>query len=196
MFCSIYLTEYLSINSIQVTWIRIFGLWSDCGAAGLHWLPAGTARICLRPHFPYKVMNSHWQTIFETVVSTKTIILYYVYRINYTFNPLFSFCIYRGLVFDTMYGNLLKVDAYGNILVCVHGFNFLRGWVIPATIKPCLDGLDHWTLMKPMEYVLIMFLCSLPALTPESCIPTSLSSVMTQNASTSSTHSLTFQVGT
>lgn len=33
----------------------------------------------------------------------------------------------RGLVFDTMYGNLLKVDAYGNILVCVHGFNFLRG---------------------------------------------------------------------
>lgn len=34
---------------------------------------------------------------------------------------------FRGLVFDTMYGNLLKVDAYGNILVCVHGFNFLRG---------------------------------------------------------------------
>lgn len=39
---------------------------------------------------------------------------------------------FRGLVFDTMYGNLLKVDAYGNILVCVHGFNFLRGWVFPA----------------------------------------------------------------
>lgn len=37
---------------------------------------------------------------------------------------------FRGLVFDTMYGNLLKVDAYGNILVCVHGFHFLRGWVI------------------------------------------------------------------
>ncbi|XP_033987853.1 5'-nucleotidase, cytosolic IIa isoform X4 [Trematomus bernacchii] len=33
----------------------------------------------------------------------------------------------RGLLFDTTYGNLLKVDAYGNILVCVHGFNFLRG---------------------------------------------------------------------
>ncbi|KTF78923.1 hypothetical protein cypCar_00037496 [Cyprinus carpio] len=32
-----------------------------------------------------------------------------------------------GLVFDTMYGNLLKVDAYGNILVCAHGFSFLRG---------------------------------------------------------------------
>lgn len=32
----------------------------------------------------------------------------------------------RGLWFDTMYGNLLKVDAYGNILICVHGFEFLK----------------------------------------------------------------------
>ncbi|KAF5270377.1 hypothetical protein FQR65_LT05565 [Abscondita terminalis] len=32
----------------------------------------------------------------------------------------------RGLWFDTHYGNLLKVDAYGNILVCVHGFQFLK----------------------------------------------------------------------
>lgn len=35
-------------------------------------------------------------------------------------------CLFRGLWFDTMYGNLLKVDAYGNILVCVHGFEFLK----------------------------------------------------------------------
>ncbi|XP_055929014.1 cytosolic purine 5'-nucleotidase-like isoform X1 [Argiope bruennichi] len=32
----------------------------------------------------------------------------------------------RGLWFDTVYGNLLKVDAYGNILVCCHGFQFLK----------------------------------------------------------------------
>ncbi|KAL0102690.1 hypothetical protein PUN28_018185 [Cardiocondyla obscurior] len=32
----------------------------------------------------------------------------------------------RGLWFDTLHGNLLKVDAYGNILVCVHGFEFLK----------------------------------------------------------------------
>lgn len=32
----------------------------------------------------------------------------------------------RGLWFDSQYGNLLKVDAYGNILVCVHGFEFLK----------------------------------------------------------------------
>lgn len=33
----------------------------------------------------------------------------------------------RGLWFDTLHGNLLKVDAYGNILVAVHGFRFLKG---------------------------------------------------------------------
>ncbi|TRY85020.1 hypothetical protein DNTS_026931, partial [Danionella cerebrum] len=44
--------------------------------------------------------------------------------LNFVYDPTFPT---RGLVFDTMYGNLLKVDAYGNILVCAHGFNFMRG---------------------------------------------------------------------
>ncbi|KAK1905961.1 Cytosolic purine 5'-nucleotidase [Dissostichus eleginoides] len=44
--------------------------------------------------------------------------------LNFVYDPSFPT---RGLLFDTTYGNLLKVDAYGNILVCVHGFNFLRG---------------------------------------------------------------------
>uniref|UniRef100_A0A673GY64 Cytosolic purine 5'-nucleotidase-like n=1 Tax=Sinocyclocheilus rhinocerous TaxID=307959 RepID=A0A673GY64_9TELE len=42
--------------------------------------------------------------------------------LGFVYDPTFPT---RGLVFDTMYGNLLKVDAYGNILVCAHGFNFL-----------------------------------------------------------------------
>lgn len=33
----------------------------------------------------------------------------------------------RGLWFDTHYGNLLKVDNFGNILVCLSGFKFLKG---------------------------------------------------------------------
>ncbi|KAK2908939.1 hypothetical protein Q8A67_004776 [Cirrhinus molitorella] len=44
--------------------------------------------------------------------------------LGFVYDPTFPT---RGLVFDSMYGNLLKVDAYGNILVCAHGFNFLRG---------------------------------------------------------------------
>ncbi|XP_069756532.1 5'-nucleotidase, cytosolic IIa isoform X3 [Narcine bancroftii] len=43
---------------------------------------------------------------------------------SFVYDPTFPT---RGLIFDTLHGNLLKVDAYGNILVCVHGFNFMRG---------------------------------------------------------------------
>ena len=32
----------------------------------------------------------------------------------------------RGLWFEKKHGNLLKVDPYGNILICVHGFKFLK----------------------------------------------------------------------
>ncbi|XP_022252149.1 cytosolic purine 5'-nucleotidase-like [Limulus polyphemus] len=42
---------------------------------------------------------------------------------DFEYDPSFPI---RGLWFDTLYGNLLKVDAYGNILVCVHGFKFLK----------------------------------------------------------------------
>ncbi|XP_069771626.1 cytosolic purine 5'-nucleotidase-like [Narcine bancroftii] len=42
----------------------------------------------------------------------------------YTYDPTFPT---RGLVFDTLHGNLLKVDSHGNILVCAHGFSFLKG---------------------------------------------------------------------
>lgn len=31
----------------------------------------------------------------------------------------------RGLVFDALYGNLLKVDVHGNVLLAAHGFTFL-----------------------------------------------------------------------
>uniref|UniRef100_A0A8C9RZ24 5'-nucleotidase, cytosolic II, like 1 n=1 Tax=Scleropages formosus TaxID=113540 RepID=A0A8C9RZ24_SCLFO len=41
--------------------------------------------------------------------------------------PLLCLFLLRGLVFDTMYGNLLKVDSHGNILLCAHGFTFLKG---------------------------------------------------------------------
>uniref|UniRef100_A0A3B3QKZ6 5'-nucleotidase, cytosolic II, like 1 n=1 Tax=Paramormyrops kingsleyae TaxID=1676925 RepID=A0A3B3QKZ6_9TELE len=44
--------------------------------------------------------------------------------LQYTYDPSYPT---RGLVFDTMFGNLLKVDSHGNILVCAHGFSFLRG---------------------------------------------------------------------
>ncbi|XP_049595036.1 5'-nucleotidase, cytosolic II, like 1 isoform X1 [Syngnathus scovelli] len=44
--------------------------------------------------------------------------------LRYTYDPSFTT---RGLVIDTTYGNLLKVDSNGNILLCSHGFWFLKG---------------------------------------------------------------------
>ncbi|XP_040054340.2 cytosolic purine 5'-nucleotidase isoform X1 [Gasterosteus aculeatus] len=44
--------------------------------------------------------------------------------LRYTYDPSFPT---RGLVIDTAFGNLLKVDSNGNILVCSHGFRFLKG---------------------------------------------------------------------
>ncbi|KAM7238843.1 hypothetical protein CapIbe_010363 [Capra ibex] len=37
-----------------------------------------------------------------------------------TYDPTFPT---RGLVFDALYGNLLKVDAHGNVLLGTHGFS-------------------------------------------------------------------------
>ncbi|KAG1665191.1 Cytosolic purine 5'-nucleotidase [Nymphon striatum] len=43
--------------------------------------------------------------------------------LDFEYDPTFPV---RGLWFDALYGNLLKVDAYGNILSCVRGFKFLK----------------------------------------------------------------------
>ncbi|XP_071090356.1 cytosolic purine 5'-nucleotidase-like [Haliotis cracherodii] len=48
---------------------------------------------------------------------------------DFEYDPTFPI---RGLWFDSLYGTLLKVDSFGNILVCVQGFQFLRGQEIQA----------------------------------------------------------------
>lgn len=56
---------------------------------------------------------------------------YITYHITFTFSSVLcrtikrSLYCCRGLWFDSQFGNLLKVDAYGNILLAVHGFKFL-----------------------------------------------------------------------
>lgn len=47
--------------------------------------------------------------------------------LRYTYDPSFPT---RGLLIDTTYGNILKVDSNGNILVCSHAFYFLKGYDI------------------------------------------------------------------
>ncbi len=43
---------------------------------------------------------------------------------EFRYDPKFAV---RGLWYDKLYGNLLKVDTYGNIITCVHGFKVLKG---------------------------------------------------------------------
>ncbi|XP_056005625.1 cytosolic purine 5'-nucleotidase-like [Ostrea edulis] len=59
---------------------------------------------------------------------------------DFEYDPTFP-C--RGLWFDKQYGNLLKVDAYGNILVCVHGFKFLKGLEIGELYPNKFVNLDE-----------------------------------------------------
>lgn len=48
---------------------------------------------------------------------------------KFEYNPIFPV---RGLWFDYIYGNLLKVDGFGNILVAVHGFHFLSAYAFTS----------------------------------------------------------------
>lgn len=60
---------------------------------------------------------------FRLIVKRMISIGYPVELKDFEYDPAFPI---RGLWFDTTYGNLLKVDAYGNLLVCCHGFQFLK----------------------------------------------------------------------
>lgn len=68
--------------------------------------------------------SPQYETLGFNLVKERLVELGYPQEIlGFEYDPSFPV---RGLWFDTLYGNLLKVDAYGNILVCVHGFQFLK----------------------------------------------------------------------
>jgi 5'-nucleotidase len=49
----------------------------------------------------------------------------------------------RGLWFDPQYGGLFAVDAHGNILVCVHGCEFLKHLHVHETYRNNFQPLDE-----------------------------------------------------
>ncbi|XP_068777031.1 cytosolic purine 5'-nucleotidase-like isoform X1 [Struthio camelus] len=61
---------------------------------------------------------------FELLLEHLVSIGYPAEILTYRYDPAFPT---RGLVFDTLFGNLLKVDSHGNLLVCAHGLRFLKG---------------------------------------------------------------------
>ncbi|KAJ4435786.1 hypothetical protein ANN_18405 [Periplaneta americana] len=72
----------------------------------------------------FKYKSPQYERLGFNLVKERLVSLGYPQEImEFEYDPSFPV---RGLWFDTLYGNLLKVDAYGNILVCVHGFEFLK----------------------------------------------------------------------
>ncbi|XP_017484723.1 PREDICTED: cytosolic purine 5'-nucleotidase-like, partial [Rhagoletis zephyria] len=68
--------------------------------------------------------NPDFESFSFDLVKQRLIDMGYPTEINaFIYDPTFPV---RGLWFDTENGNLLKVDAYGNILICVFGFKFLK----------------------------------------------------------------------
>ncbi|XP_041441116.1 5'-nucleotidase domain containing 4 isoform X1 [Xenopus laevis] len=66
----------------------------------------------------------HEELGFELLLDRLVCIGYPHEILEYKYDPSYPT---RGLVFDNLFGNLLKVDSNGNILVCTHGFHFLKG---------------------------------------------------------------------
>ncbi|CAG14374.1 unnamed protein product, partial [Tetraodon nigroviridis] len=84
--------------------------------------PQELLNIVYDPSFPTRLVQKCFPLLFHETYTGTTL-----GTVDFCVCVCVCVCFLRGLVFDTLYGNLLKVDTYGNILVCVHGFNFLRG---------------------------------------------------------------------
>ncbi|ODN06226.1 Cytosolic purine 5'-nucleotidase [Orchesella cincta] len=68
--------------------------------------------------------SPQYETLGFNLVKARLVQMGYPKELDeFVYDPSFPI---RGLWFDSHLGNLLKVDAYGNILVCCHGFRFLK----------------------------------------------------------------------
>lgn len=77
---------------------------------------------------------------FDLVVQRLVAIGYPVDIKDFKYDPTFAV---RGLWFDSLYGTLLKVDTFGNILLCVKGFRFLKTPEIRAFYPNKFTELDE-----------------------------------------------------
>ncbi|KAH7722649.1 Protein Y71H10B.1 a [Aphelenchoides avenae] len=106
-------------RNLRVDKIKFFGFDMDYTLAGTvcSYLLQGLAVLVL----VYKSPDME-SMAFDLIVERMISIGYPADFKNFKYNPIFAV---RGLWFDHLYGNLLKVDGFGNILVALHGFNYM-----------------------------------------------------------------------
>uniref|UniRef100_A0A2K5MJF4 5'-nucleotidase domain containing 4 n=1 Tax=Cercocebus atys TaxID=9531 RepID=A0A2K5MJF4_CERAT len=64
----------------------------------------------------------------------------------------------RGLLFSALYGNLLKVNAHGNVLLGAHGFTFLSDFYPNKFIQR--DDLQHFHILNTLFNLPETYLCA------------------------------------
>ncbi|KAI1230171.1 hypothetical protein IHE44_0010565 [Lamprotornis superbus] len=105
-------------RSLALEKIKCFGFDMDYTLASAFWgsPKAGWGSVYKSPDYE--------ELAFTLLLEHLVAIGYPPEILAYKYDPTFPT---RGLVFDALYGNLLKVDSHGNLLVCAHGFRFLKG---------------------------------------------------------------------
>ncbi|GAB5569832.1 5'-nucleotidase domain-containing protein 4 [Prionailurus iriomotensis] len=69
----------------------------------------------------------------------------------------------RGLVFDVLYGNLLKVDTHGNVRLGTHGFTFLSEaeiWSFYPSKFAQRDNLQRFHILNTLSNLPEIYLCA------------------------------------
>uniref|UniRef100_A0ABI7W4T8 5'-nucleotidase domain containing 4 n=1 Tax=Felis catus TaxID=9685 RepID=A0ABI7W4T8_FELCA len=80
--------------------------------------------------------------------------------LRYTYDPAFPT---RGLVFDVLYGNLLKVDTHGNVWLGTHGFTFLSEaeiWSFYPSKFVQRDNLQRFHILNTLFNLPEIYLCA------------------------------------
>uniref|UniRef100_A0A2I3M4H0 5'-nucleotidase domain containing 4 n=1 Tax=Papio anubis TaxID=9555 RepID=A0A2I3M4H0_PAPAN len=75
--------------------------------------------------------------------------------LRYTYDSTFPT---RGLLFNALYGNLLKVDAHGNVLLGAHGFTFLSDFYPNKFIQR--DDLQRFHILNTLFNLPETYLCA------------------------------------
>ena len=65
------------------------------------------------------IINRNLIKGFDLIIERLTHVGYPRKLLQYSYDSSF---VTRGLLFDRQFGNLLKIDGFGNVLVCYHGF--------------------------------------------------------------------------